>query len=178
VPRTDGRVVLVATPHARSGLGPATLGLGRRGPTLRGRYCLHSGCRFLGGTVTAPQARAGRFAAFAVRSKVRRGVRNTAIAVVDLTHRSVAFLAAAQGNGHGIAVPRIVLKPDGAVAWLSCHGAGRRCTRAHADEIHVRDALGARVLSSAPGNIGDVLSLRGSSLIYEVAGTQLRVSLR
>jgi hypothetical protein len=180
-PQRRGRIVLVATPRARSRLATATLAFGRRGhpdanpPT---RYCLHSGCRFLGGTVTAPQARAGRFAAFAVRSKVRRGVTHTAIAVVDLTHRRVSFLAPAQGNGHGIAVPRIVVKRDGALAWIACRGSGTHCRRQHADELHVHDALGTRLLSSAPGRVSRYLSLGGTTLSYEIAGVRRRVPLR
>jgi hypothetical protein len=172
-----GRIVLVAKPRARR-LATGTLAFGRRGRALRGHYCLHSGCRFLGGTVTAPQARAGRFAAFAVRSKVRRGVRHTAIAVVDLTHRRVAFLAAAQGNGHGIAVPRIVVKRDGAIAWIACRGRGTHCYRQHADEVHIHDALGTRLLSAAPGRASIYLGLTGTTLSYEVAGVRRRVPLR
>jgi hypothetical protein len=156
----------------------ATLARGRRGQARRGHYCLHSGCRFLGGTVAAPQARAGRFAAFAVRSKVRRGVPHTAIAVVDLTHRRVTFLAPALGNGHGVAVPRILVKRDGAIAWIACRGAGTRCRRQHADEVHVHDALGTRLLSSAPGRVSAYLSLGGTTLTYEVAGVRRRVPLR
>jgi len=174
----QGRVVLVTQPRAHSRLASAALALGRRGRAVRGRYCLHSGCRFLGGAVTAPQARAGRFAAFAVRSTVRRGVMHTAIAVVDLTHRRVTFLAAAQGNGHGIAVPRIVVKRDGAIAWIACRGTGTRCRRQHADEVHVRDALGTRLLSSAPGHVSDYLSVDGTTLSYEIAGVRRRVPLR
>ena len=113
--------MLVARPRTRALATDARVRAAR--PRGRGHYCLHSGCRFLGGTVTAPQARAGRFAAFAVRS---RGV-HTAIAVVDLTRRRVTFLAPAEGNGHGIAVPRIVVKRDGAIAWIACRGAGTRC---------------------------------------------------
>jgi hypothetical protein len=159
----------------------ATLGFGRRGRANANppaRYCLHSDCRFLGGTVTAPQARAGRFAAFAVRSKVRRGVTHTAIAVVDLTHRRVTFLSPAQGNGHRIAVPRILVKRDGAIAWIACRGAGTHCRRQHADEVHVRDALGTRLLSSAPGHVSTYLSLDGTTLTYEVAGVRRHVPLR
>lgn len=177
-PRRRGRIVLVATPRAHARLATGTLAFGRRGRAGRGRYCLHSGCRFLGGTVTAPQARAGRFAAFAVRSRVRRGVTHTAIAVVDLTRRRVTFLAAAQGNGHGIAVPRIVVKRDGAIAWIACRGAGTRCRRQHADEVHIHDALGTRLLSSAPGRVSNVLTLDGTTLAYEVAGVRRRVPLR
>jgi hypothetical protein len=170
-PAHRGRIVLVA--KARR-LATGTLAFGRRGRTLRGRYCLHSGCRFLGGTVTAPQARAGKFAAFAVRW---RGV-STAIAVVDLTHRRVAFLASAQGNGHGVAVPRIVAKRDGAIAWVACRGRGTRCARQHADEVHIHDALGTRLLSSAPGHVSAYLSLTGTTLGYEIAGVRRRVPLR
>jgi len=172
-----GRIVLVARPTQRR-LATGTLGLGRRGRPLHGRYCLHTGCRFLGGTVTAPQARAGRFAAFAVRSRVRRGATHTAIAVVDLTHRRVTFLSSAQGSGHGIAVPRIVVKRDGAIAWIACRGHGIHCTRQHADEAHVHDALGTRLLSSAPGRVSTHLSLTGTTLTYEVAGVRRRVPLR
>ena len=68
-PRHRGRIVLIAKPRAHTRLATGTLAFGRRGRAMTGRYCLHSGCRFLGGTVTAPQARAGRFAAFAVRSR-------------------------------------------------------------------------------------------------------------
>jgi hypothetical protein len=168
-----GRIVLVAKPRTRR-LATGTLSFGRRGRAIRGHYCLHSGCRFLGGTVTAPQARAGRFAAFAVRS----GARHTAIAVVDLTRRRVVFLSAAQGNGHGIAVPRIVVKRDGAIAWLACHGRGTHCYRQHADEVHVHDALGTRLLSSAPGRVSTYLALTGTTLSYEIAGLRRRVPLR
>ena len=177
-PRHRGRIVLVAKPRAHTRLATGTLAFGRRGRAMTGRYCLHSGCRFLGGTVTAPQARAGRFAAFAVRSKVRRGVTHTAIAVVDLTHRRVTFIAPAQGDGHGIAVPRIVVKRDGAVAWIACRGARTRCRRQHADEVHVHDALGTRLLSSAPGRVSNVLNLSGTTLSYEIAGVRRRVPLR
>jgi hypothetical protein len=170
LPAHHGRIVLVA--KARR-LATGTLALGRRGHALRGRYCLHNGCRFLGGTVTAPQARAGRFAAFAVRW---RGV-STAIAVVDLTHRRVAFLASAQGSGHGIAVPRIVAKRDGAIAWIACRGHGTRCARRHADEVHIHDALGTRLLSCAPGRVSTQLSLTASTLSYEIAGSRRRVAL-
>ena len=175
--RHRGRIVLVATPRARR-LATGRLAFGRHGRALRGRYCLHSGCRFLGGTVTAPQARAGRFAAFAVRSGVRRGVRHTAIAVVDLTHRRVAFLAAAQGNARGIAMPRIVVKRDGAIAWIACRGRGSHCYRQHADEVHIHDALGTRLLSAAPGRVSTYLGLAGTTLSYEVAGVRRRVPLR
>ena len=170
--------MLVAKPRAHTRLATGTLAFGRRGRAMTGRYCLHSGCRFLGGTVTAPQARAGRFAAFAVRSKVRRGVTHTAIAVVDLTHRRVTFIAPAQGDGHGIAVPRIVVKRDGAIAWIACRGRGTRCCRQHADEVHVHDALGTRLLSSAPGRVSNFLDLSGTTLSYEVAGVRRRVPLR
>jgi hypothetical protein len=109
---------------------------------------------------------------------VRRGVTHTAIAVVDLTHRRVSFLAPAQGNGHGIAVARIVVKRDGAVAWIACRGAATHCKRQHADEVHVHDALGTRLLSSAPGRVSSYLSLTGTTLSYEIAGVRRRVPLR
>jgi hypothetical protein len=179
-PRRRGRIVLVATPRGRR-LATGTLAFGRRGRAHANppaRYCLHSGCRFLGGTVTAPQARAGRFAAFAVRSRLRRGVIHTAIAVVDLTHRRVTFLAAAQGTGHGIAVPQIIVKRDGAIAWIACRGRGIRCYRQHADEVHIHDALGTRLLSSAPGHVSTHLSLAGTTLSYEIAGVRRVVPLR
>ena len=172
-PGRRGRIVLVARPRTRR-LATGTLAFGRRGHAGRGHYCLHRGCRFLGGTVTAPQARAGRFAAFAVRS---RGV-HTAIAVVDLTRRRVTFLAPAEGDGHGIAVPRIVVKRDGAIAWIACRGHGTHCWRQHADEVHVHDALGTRLLSSAPGHVSTYLSLSGTTLGYEIAGVRRRVPLR
>jgi Lactonase, 7-bladed beta-propeller len=175
-----GRVVLVAKPHTRR-LATGTLAFGRRGradANPPARYCLHNGCRFLGGTVIAPQARAGRFAAFAVRSTVRRGVHHTAIAVVDLTRRRVTFLSPAQGDGHGVAVPRIVVKRDGAIAWIACRGRGMHCFRQHADEIHIHDALGTRLLSSAPGHVSNYLSLTGTTLTYEIAGIRRRMPLR
>ena len=90
--------------------------------------------------------------------------------MVDLTHRRVTFIAPAQGDGHGIAVPRIVVKRDGAVAWIACRGARTRCRRQHADEVHVHDALGTRLLSSAPGRVSNVLNLSGTTLSYEIAG--------
>jgi DNA-binding beta-propeller fold protein YncE len=176
-PHRRGRIVLVARPRARR-LATGTLAFGRRGHPAGGRYCLHSGCRFLGGTVSAPQARAGRFAAFAVRSRARRGATHTAIAVVDLTHRRVTFLSSALGSGHGIAVPRIVVKRDGAIAWIACRGHDTRCTRQHADEVHVHDALGTRLLSSAPGHVSTYLSLTATTLTYEIAGVRRRVPLR
>jgi hypothetical protein len=172
-PQRHGRIVLVAKPRTRR-LATGTVALGRRGRPLRARYCLHSGCRFLGGTVTAPQARAGRFAAFAVRSN---GV-HTAIAVVDLTRRRVTFLSPAQGDGHGVGVPRIVVKRDGAIAWIACRGRGTHCYRQHADEVHIHDALGTRLLSSAPGHVSTHLSLTGTTLTYEIAGVRRRVPLR
>jgi hypothetical protein len=98
--------------------------------------------------------------------------------VVDLTHRRVSFLATAQGNGHGVAVPRIVVKPDGAVAWIACRGAGTDCRRRHADEVHVHDALGTRLLSSAPGWVSRYLALNGTTLDYEVGGVRRRLPLR
>ena len=104
---------------------------------------------------------------------------HTAIAVVDLTHRRVTFLSPAQGNGHGIAVPRIVVKRDGAIAWIACRGAGTHCRRQHADEVHVHDALGTRLLSSAPGpRLERTSSLTGTTLSYEIAGVRRRVPLR
>jgi hypothetical protein len=98
--------------------------------------------------------------------------------VVDLTHRRVTFLTAAQGNGHGIAVPRIIVKRDGAIAWIACRGTGTHCARQHADEVHIHDALGTRLLSSAPGHVSNVLSLNGTTLSYEIAGARRRVPLR
>jgi Lactonase, 7-bladed beta-propeller len=178
-PHRRGRIVLVAKPRTRR-LASGTLAFGRRGRADANppRYCLHSGCRFLGGTVTAPQARAGRSAAFAVRSTVRPGVSHTAIAVVDLTRRRVTFLSPAQGDGHGVAVPRIVVKRDGAMAWIACRGRGTHCFRQHADEVHIHDALGTRLLSSAPGHVSTHLSLAGTTLSYEIAGIRRHVPLR
>ena len=98
--------------------------------------------------------------------------------MVDLTHRRVAFLAAAQGNGHGVAVPRIVVKRDGAIAWIACRGRGSHCYRQHADEVHIHDALGTRLLSAAPGRVSTHLGLAGTTLSYEVAGVRRRVPLR
>jgi hypothetical protein len=75
-------------------------------------------------------------------------------------------------------VPRLLVKRDGAIAWIACRGRGTHCFRQHADEVHIHDALGTRLLSSAPGQVSTYLSLTGSTLGYEIGGSRRRVPLR
>jgi DNA-binding beta-propeller fold protein YncE len=173
-----GRLILVATPRRRARLGRATLGLGRIGSLPRHHYCLHPGCRLFGAMIGSPGARAGRFAAFVVRSRHSGGTTYSAIGVVDMAHRRVTFLASPQAAGRNVAVPRLVVKSDGAVAWLSCPGLLTHCAAAKASEVHVHDAVGTRVLSVAARRIGLRLELAGSTLTYEVAGQERREPLR
>lgn len=175
LPRSRGRVVLRAVTGS---LAPGAVPLGERS-VRRLPSCFAPGCPLLGGRVAGPRRRAGRFVAFTVRSLVAPLVVHTAVVVADRLHRRLRVVASAQDGGYGVTVPAIVLKPHGAVAWLSCVGHDGRCAGEKADQIHIDDALGARLLAVAPGRVSaDLLRREGSTLTFEVDGTLRHAPLR
>lgn len=124
-----------------------------------------------GKVVTGPVRLAGRFAAVVLRSAAGAGRVHAAVAVVDLRHDRVLRLSDAAGQPVGSAVAALVLKPSGAVAWTACAAPRTgRCAGGRGDELHTDDAHGSRTVVVASHRIA-ALSLDGSELRFQVAGT-------
>jgi hypothetical protein len=124
-----------------------------------------------GATVSGPVRLAGHFAAVVLRASAGPGRVHRAVAVVDLRGGRVRWLAGAAQQPVGSGVAALVLKPSGAVAWSACTATRTgRCVAGRGDELHVADARGARTAVIARHRI-TTLSLHGSELRFQVAGT-------
>jgi hypothetical protein len=77
----------------------------------------------------------------------------------------------AEGNVGGGYASTIVVKSDGAVAWILSGGPSR------GNEVHIVDADGSRVLASGSDVVKDSLALEGSTLYWTQAGKPFSTTL-
>jgi hypothetical protein len=147
--------------------GPASYELGRQGAS-----CLRAG------RIQALAA-AGRLAAYALeRCGVDTG--RTIVSVRRLTDGKLLASRPAITNAVAVesyqSVESLVLKPDGAVAWVAVLGSlvGHR----HATEVHKLDAHGDVLLDSGQTLLPGPLRLAGSKLSWNHGGASRSATLQ
>jgi hypothetical protein len=148
--------------------------LGRKHISVLGSppECTGSGCIGLQGQPVL----AGQMVAYELFSSSRPCCRSTTIQVRDLRsgrtiHRLPTGAPSREGDVGGGSASAIVLKSDGAVAWILSGGPAR------GNEVHVADEQGSRVLASGTDIDEHSLALAGSTLYWTQGGKPFSATL-
>ncbi len=137
----------------------------------------HDFYRFLGGSgwaFTSPVV-SGEVAAFEAEQANSAGPNYADVVVVNLaTGRRIKRVADGDGpGGDGIGqLESMVLRPDGAVAWIAPTG-----YMDSVNQVYVDDAAGYRMLASGTSIAGDSLALAGSTIYWLQGGAAQSATL-
>jgi hypothetical protein len=136
----------------------------------------HDFYRFLGGSGWAfmnPLV-SGKVAAFGAAQSSSDGPNYDDVVVVNLaTGQRMKRLADGYGLGGDGQLESMVLKPDGAVAWIAPTG-----YMDSINQVYVDDATGYRMLASGMSIAGGSLALAGSTIYWLQGGVAQSATLR